>query len=105
MHGSGCPLQHCLDDAELPLEGHVVTERALRATAFRCVTLAVDLAWRISVDSALEGDRKGVERRVGAAIVAWFEGKYHRQRAQDTLGGLTPIEFEVKLAETLPLAA
>lgn len=31
--------------------------------------------------------------------------KYHRQRAQDTLGGLTPIEFEAKLTEPLTLAA
>ena len=39
------------------------------------------------------------------AIVVWIEWKYHRQRAQDTLGGLTPIEFEAKLAEPLTLAA
>lgn len=26
----------------------------------------------------------------------------HLQRAQDTLGGLTPIEFEAKKAELLP---
>ena len=39
------------------------------------------------------------------AIVVWIERKYHRQRAQDTLGGLTPIEFEAKLAEPLTVAA
>lgn len=37
------------------------------------------------------------ERRL--AIVVWIERKYHRQRAQDALGGLTPIEFEAKLTE------
>ena len=31
--------------------------------------------------------------------------KYHPQRAQDALGGLTPIEFEAKLAEPHTLAA
>lgn len=30
------------------------------------------------------------------AIVVRIERKYHPQRAQDTLGGLTPIEFEAK---------
>ncbi len=39
------------------------------------------------------------------AIVVWIERKYHRQRAQDALGGLTPIEFEAKLTEPLTLAA
>ncbi|NHU84917.1 IS3 family transposase, partial [Kocuria sp. JC486] len=39
------------------------------------------------------------------AIVVWIGRKYHRQRAQDTLGGSTPIEFEAKLTEPLTLAA
>ena len=39
------------------------------------------------------------------AIVVWIERKYHRQRAQDSLDGLTPIEFETKLAKPLILAA
>ncbi|WP_445241962.1 IS3 family transposase [Microbacterium testaceum] len=39
------------------------------------------------------------------AGVAWIERKYHRQRAQDALGWLTPIESEAKLTEPLTLAA
>jgi transposase InsO family protein len=31
------------------------------------------------------------------AIVVWIEGTYHRQRRQDTLGRLTPIEFDTLL--------
>jgi transposase InsO family protein len=29
------------------------------------------------------------------AIVTWIEGTYHRRRRQDTLGRLTPVEFEI----------
>lgn len=47
------------------------------------------------------GDAAGLR----LAIVVWVERKYHRERAQGTLGGLTPIEFEVKLAEPLTVAA
>jgi putative transposase len=28
------------------------------------------------------------------AIIVWIEKTYHRRRRQDTLGRLTPIEFE-----------
>ncbi|HEU5270408.1 MAG TPA: IS3 family transposase, partial [Jatrophihabitans sp.] len=28
------------------------------------------------------------------AIIVWIERTYHRRRRQDTLGRLTPIEFE-----------
>ncbi len=31
------------------------------------------------------------------AIVHWIEATYHRRRRQDTLGRLTPIEFETLL--------
>jgi putative transposase len=31
------------------------------------------------------------------AIVVWIERTYHRRRRQDTLGRLTPIEFETLL--------
>mgnify|MGYP007002808624 CR=1 FL=1 len=39
------------------------------------------------------------------AIVVWIERKYHRQRAQDALGGLTPIEFETIMTTAVELAA
>lgn len=32
-----------------------------------------------------------------AAIVFWIEATYHRRRRQDTLGRLTPVEFETLL--------
>jgi transposase InsO family protein len=31
------------------------------------------------------------------AIVSWIETTYHRRRRQDTLGRLTPVEFETLL--------
>ena len=31
------------------------------------------------------------------AIVVWIEKSYHRRRRQDSLGRLTPIEFETML--------
>ena len=31
------------------------------------------------------------------AIVTWIETTYHRRRRQDTLGRLTPVEFETLL--------
>ena len=27
------------------------------------------------------------------AMVTWIEATYHRRRRQDTLGGLTPVEY------------
>jgi transposase InsO family protein len=39
------------------------------------------------------------------AIVIWIERTYHRQRPQDALGGLTPVEFEAKLTPAANLAA
>jgi transposase InsO family protein len=39
------------------------------------------------------------------AIVVWIERKYHRQRPQDGLGGLTPVQFEAKLTLAANLAA
>ena len=48
---------------------------------------------------------RAMARQLRLAIVVWIERKYHRQRAQDRLGGLTPIEFEAKLTKPLTLAA
>ena len=53
----------------------------------------------------LNQQRWATRQELRLAIVVWIERKYHRQRAQDTRGGLTPIEFEAKLAEPLTLAA
>ncbi|MFN8549736.1 MAG: IS3 family transposase [Candidatus Eisenbacteria bacterium] len=39
------------------------------------------------------------------AIVTWIERTYHRRRRQARLGGLTPIEYETIISESLALAA
>lgn len=39
------------------------------------------------------------------AIVTWIERTYHRRRRQDTLGRLTPIEYETIMNQTVTLAA
>ena len=55
--------------------------------------------------NVLDRRRWNTREELRLAIVVWIERKYHRQRAQDTLGGLTPIEFEAKLTEPQSLAA
>ena len=61
--------------------------------------------WSLLQTNVLNQQRWTSRQELRLAIVVWIERKYHRQRAQDTLGGLTPIEFEAKLAEPLTLAA
>ena len=39
------------------------------------------------------------------AIVTWIERTYHRRRRQDTLGRLTPIEFETIMTAPATQAA
>lgn len=39
------------------------------------------------------------------AIVTWIERTYHRRRRQARLGGLTPIEYETIICESVALAA
>jgi transposase InsO family protein len=39
------------------------------------------------------------------AIVTWIERTYHRRRRQDTLGRLTPVEFELIMTTPADLAA
>ena len=39
------------------------------------------------------------------AIIIWIERTYHRRRRQDSLGKLTPIEFETIMTTTANLAA
>lgn len=52
----------------------------------------------------LNQQRWATRQDLRLAIAVWAERKYHRQRAQDTLGGLTPIKREAKLAKPLTLA-
>ena len=66
---------------------------------------AMESFWSLLQTNALNQQRWATRQELRLAIVVWIERKYHRQRAQDTLGGLTPIEFEAKLTEPLTLAA
>ena len=66
---------------------------------------AMESFWSLLQTNVLNQQRWGSRQDLRLAIVVWIERKYHRQRAQDTLGGLTPIEFEAKLTEPLTLAA
>ncbi|MDQ1084559.1 hypothetical protein [Microbacterium proteolyticum] len=52
-----------------------------------------------------EDERWGTRQELRLTIVVCIERKYHRQRAQDTLHGLTPIAFLATLTEPLTLAA
>ena len=61
--------------------------------------------WSLLQTNVLNQQRWTTRQELRLAIVVWIERKYHRQRAQDTLGGLTPIEIEAKLTEPLTLAA
>ena len=61
--------------------------------------------WSLLQTNVLNQQRWATRQDLRLAIVVWIERKYHRQRAQDTLGGLTSIEFEAKLTEPLTLAA
>ncbi len=66
---------------------------------------AMESFWSLLQTNVLNQQRWTTRQELRLAIVVWIERKYHRQRAQDALGGLTPIEFEAKLAEPLTLAA
>ena len=61
--------------------------------------------WSLLQTNVLNQQRWTTRQELRLAIVVWTERKYHRQRAQDALGGLTPNEFEAKLTEPLTLAA
>ena len=39
------------------------------------------------------------------AIVTWIERTYHRRRRQDSLGGLTPVEYEAIMTTPATQAA
>jgi putative transposase len=39
------------------------------------------------------------------AIVTWIERTYHRRRRQDTLGRLTPVEYEIIMTTPASQAA
>ena len=59
---------------------------------------AMESLWSLLQINVLNQQRWPTRQEPRLAIVVWIERKYHRQRAQGTLGGLTPIEFEAKLS-------
>jgi len=44
--------------------------------------------------NVLNRQRWATREQLRLAIVVWIERTYHRRRRQDTLGRMTPIEFE-----------
>ena len=66
---------------------------------------AMESFWSLLQTNVLNQQRWGTRQELRLAIVVWIERKYHRQRAQDARGGLTPIEYEAKLSEPRTLAA
>ena len=45
--------------------------------------------------NVLNRHRWQTRQHLRLAIITWIENTYHRRRRQDTLGRLTPIEFEI----------
>jgi putative transposase len=45
--------------------------------------------------NVLNRQRWQTREQLRLAIITWIERTYHRRRRQDSLGRLTPIEFEI----------
>lgn len=61
--------------------------------------------WSLLQTNVLNQRRWATRQELRLAIVIWIERKYHRQRPQDSLGGLTPIEYENKITTSAAAAA
>ncbi len=66
---------------------------------------AMESFWSLLQTNVLKQRRWATRQELRLAIVVWIERKYHRQRPQDSLGGLTPIEYENKIATKAAAAA
>ena len=44
--------------------------------------------------NVLDRQRWATRQQLRLAIITWIERTYHRRRKQDSLGRLTPIEYE-----------
>lgn len=66
---------------------------------------AMESFWSLLQTNVLNQQRWSTRQELRLAIVVWIERKYHRQRPQDALGGLTPIEYEASIATTKAVAA
>jgi transposase InsO family protein len=66
---------------------------------------AMESFWSLLQTNVLNQRRWATRQELRLAIVVWIERKYHRQRPQDSLGGLTPIEYEDKITTNTAAAA
>lgn len=66
---------------------------------------AMESFWSLLQTNVLNQRRWATRQELRLAIVVWIERKYHRQGPQDSLGGLTPIEYEDKITTTAAAAA
>lgn len=66
---------------------------------------AMESFWSLLQTNVLNQRRWATQNELRLAIVVWIERKYHRQRPQDSLGGLTPIEYENKITTKTAAAA
>ena len=66
---------------------------------------AMESFWALLQKNVLDQRTWPTRQQLRLAIVVWIERKYHRQRPQDALGGLTPVEYETKLTPAASLAA
>lgn len=66
---------------------------------------AMESFWSLLQTNVLNQRRWATRQDLRLAIVVWIERKYHRQRPQDSLGGLTPIEYEDSITTTKAPAA
>lgn len=80
--------------------------RALRAAQLRgsmgrvgaCAdNAAMESFFSLLQKNVLNRRRWATRDELRLAIVVWIERTYHRRRRQDTLGRLTPVEFETLL--------
>ena len=55
--------------------------------------------------NVLDRKRWRTREELRIAIITWIERTYHRRRRQDSLGRLTPIEYETIMNPTVSLAA
>ena len=66
---------------------------------------AMESFWSLLQTNVLNQRRWATRQELRLAIVVWIERKYHRQRPQDSLDGLTPIEYEHKITTKTAAAA
>src|SRR6218665_119395 len=65
---------------------------------------AMESFWSLPQKNVLNQRSWPTPQELRLAILTWIEQKYHRQRPQNTLGGLTPIKYETKPTPTANLA-